>query len=87
MKFVSAITNHKRKSNNKDANTPILTYNNSGKVVPLNDWENPEYFTASFPSLFLFGIGGHISTTRGSKKGNIPIGLWGKWVLLHHSKR
>lgn len=37
MKLVSAITNHKRKSNNKDAYTTILTYKNSGRVIPLND--------------------------------------------------
>ncbi len=84
MKLVSAITNYKRKSNNEDANTPILTYKNSGRVVPLNDWENLKYFMASFSSLFSFGIGGHISRIRGSKKGNIPLKLRGKWALLHH---
>ncbi len=78
MKLVSAITNHKRKSNKKDANRPILTYKNSGRVVSLNDWESSKYFTISFPSVFFFGIGGHVSTIRGSKKGNIPLKLWGK---------
>lgn len=84
MKLVLAITNNKKKSNNKDANVPILTYKNSGCVIPLNNWENPKYFTASVPSLFHFGIGGHVSTTRGSKIGNIPLELWDKWALLHY---
>ncbi len=78
MKLVSAITNHKKKSNNENANIPILSYKNSDRVVRLNNWENPEYFTTSFPSLFPFGIGGHVCTTRGSKKRNIPLELWGK---------
>lgn len=38
--LISAITNQKKKSNNKDTNTPILTYKNSGYIVFLNDWEN-----------------------------------------------
>lgn len=68
MKLVSAITNHKRKSNNENANTPIFTYQNSGRIVFLNDWENLEYFTAFFLIFFPFDIRGHISITCGSKK-------------------
>lgn len=75
MKLVLAITNHKRKSNNKDANTPILTYKNSGSIIPLNDWKNLDYFTTSFPFFFSFGIRGHISITRDSKKVNILLEL------------
>ncbi len=37
MKSVLAITNYKRKFNNKNANIPILIYKNSSKVVPLNN--------------------------------------------------
>lgn len=87
IKLVFAITNHKRKSNNKDDNIPIVTYKNSSRVVHLNNWENLVYFMAFLPSLFLFGIGDHVSITHGSKKRNVPLDLWSKWVLLHHSKR
>lgn len=73
MKLVSAICNHKRKSNNQDVNTLILTYKNPGRVISLNDWDNPEYFTASLPSLFAFGTGDHISTTNSSRKYKIPL--------------
>lgn len=73
MKLVSAITNHKNKSNNNFADFPILRYKNGGRVIFLNDWENSEYFTASFPTIFLFGIEGHISTTHGSRKKRMPL--------------
>ncbi len=87
MKLVLAKTNHKRKSNNKDANTLIPIYKNSGRVVSLNDWENSEYFTTFFSSFFFFSIGGYVSTMRGSQKGNIPLELWDKWALLYHSRK
>ncbi len=48
MKLVSAITNHKKKSNDEDTNIPILTFKNSGKIIPLYDWENVEYYTTFF---------------------------------------
>ncbi len=78
MKLVSVITNHKRKSNNEDANIPIFIYKNSGRVVLLNDWENLEYFTVFFLSPFPFGIGGHVSIICDSKEGNISLELCGK---------
>lgn len=87
MKLVLAITNYKRKSNNEDANTPIFIYKNSGCVIPLNDWKNSEYFTALFPSLFPYRIGGSVSIIHGSKKRNILLELWDKWALLHHLTR
>lgn len=68
MKLVSAITNYKSRSNNDNTNSLILTYQNNGYVTPLNDWDNPEYFTASFPTLSPFGIGGHLSTANSPKK-------------------
>lgn len=37
IKLVSVITCHKRKFNNEDANTSILTYKNSGHIIFLND--------------------------------------------------
>lgn len=58
MKLVSAVTNHKRNLNDEELDTPILTYTNNGGIVPLKDWENPEYFTAAFPTLFPYGVGG-----------------------------
>lgn len=59
IKLVSAITNHKKKSNHEDANTSIFVYENNANVVSLNDWENLEYFTPLFPSLFPYGIRGY----------------------------
>ena len=50
IKLVSAITNHKRKFNNKDINIPIFIYKNSQHIIFLNDLENLEYFITFFLS-------------------------------------
>ena len=75
MKLVSTISNYKKISNNQNVNTPILTYKNPGCNFFLNDWDNPEYFTTSFLSLFSFGAKGHISITNFSKKYKILLNL------------
>lgn len=78
IKLVSAITNHKKKSINKNNNSRILIYKNNKCIIFLNNWKNLEYFTAFFLSFFLFGITNHVSTVYNSKKGNILLKIWGK---------
>lgn len=53
IKFVLAITNHKNKLNNNYTDSLIFTYQNRGRIIFLNDWENPEYFMTSFSTIFL----------------------------------
>lgn len=60
IKLVSAISNHKKKSNNQNVNTLILSYKNLDCIISLNDWDNPKYFTVSFSFLFLFSTRCHI---------------------------
>lgn len=72
IKLILAITNYKKKSINKDNNLPILIYKNNEYVIPL------KYFTAFFPSFFLFGIKGHVFIVYNFKKENILLKIWGK---------
>ena len=70
-----------------DGNRPepsLITYQSKGCAVPLNDWDNPAFFTAAFPTLFLFGTGGHLCRTRRTA---LSIETWAKWALTHHSRR
>ncbi len=39
--------------------TTIISYCSNGQLIPLNNWEDPYYFTSAFPFLFLFRTGGH----------------------------
>lgn len=88
MKLVLAVTNHKRTAASEDTSEiPILTYENNGRPVPLNDWENPDYFTSAFPTLFPFVIGCHLTKKDDPRKSQVSLQAWGKWALLHHSRR
>jgi hypothetical protein len=40
----------------------IIHYCSDGYSVLMNDWQDTDYFTGSFLTLFPLGIGGHIST-------------------------
>jgi hypothetical protein len=44
----------------------------------MNDYEDTEYFTDAFPTLFLYGRGGHMPT---SDERSIPVSLeaWARW--------
>lgn len=84
MKLISAISNYKRKNNNQDVNTLILTYKKPSQVVFLNDWDNLEYFTISFPFLYFFDTKSHISATNSFRKYKILLKLCSKWALLYH---
>ena len=40
---------------------PVIRYvSGTGRYVLMNDWQDPEFFTGSFPTLFLLGSGGHL---------------------------
>ena len=39
---------------------PVIRYISNGHSVLMNDWQDAEYFTGSFPTLFPLGIGGHL---------------------------
>ncbi|KAH9203429.1 hypothetical protein DL95DRAFT_321422, partial [Leptodontidium sp. 2 PMI_412] len=49
----------------------------------MNNWEDPHYFTAAFPTLFPEGIGGHQDQRA------VPVSLmaFAEWALSHHSRR
>ncbi|WP_375449087.1 DUF6570 domain-containing protein [uncultured Nostoc sp.] len=79
-KLISALANHKDSETPIDpaSEAPVLTYQSRGYVKPLNDWDNPDFFTAAFPTLFPFGVSGHL--TKKDEPGRIRVSLqsWAK---------
>ena len=63
---------------------PVITW--SGRQVLMNDYEDTEYFTGAFPTLFPYGSGGHLppSSERGIA---VSLEAWGEWLMSHHSRR
>src|SRR5205814_2054913 len=50
---------------------------------PLNDYNDPEYFLGSFPTLFWNGRGGHME----ERKLKVSFRKWVEYLLNHHSRR
>jgi hypothetical protein len=65
---------------------PVITWVGEGRRVLLNDYDNPEYFTGAFPTLFPYGRGGHLPTPN-DRNTAISLEAWAKWLLNHHSRR
>ena len=99
--LVSAILNLERDRFERDAlsdpaggnmtphyveDVPVIRYVSAGGSVLMNDWQDPEFFTGSFPTLFPLGSGGHLPTPQDR---SVPVSLqaWAKWTLTHHSRR
>jgi hypothetical protein len=55
---------------------PVITWAGNGHVL-MNDYEDSEYFTGAFPTLFPYGIGGHMPPP--SERGTaVSLETWGK---------
>ena len=62
----------------------VITW--SGRQVLMNDYEDAEFFTGAFPTLFPYGKGGHMlaSDERGIA---VSLEAWGEWLMKHRSRR
>ncbi|KAH7305354.1 hypothetical protein BKA65DRAFT_365141, partial [Rhexocercosporidium sp. MPI-PUGE-AT-0058] len=62
---------------------PTISYTMHGQSALMNNWEDPHYFTAAFPTLFPYGTGGH------QEERILPVSLtaFAEWALNHHSRR
>lgn len=65
LQLLSAIGNIKAIASAPDTSTStIVSYHNKGRLVPLNNWENPHYFTIAFLYLFPFKSEGYLEQRK-----------------------
>ena len=56
------------------------------RELPLvNSFTDLDYFTAVFPTLFLFGIGGYLGDLKGTCPEEVSLKAFAKYTMLHHS--
>jgi uncharacterized protein DUF6570 len=62
---------------------PTITYAMQGRAALMSAWFDAHYFTGAFPTLFPYGIGGHLDQR------DVPVSIeaFARWCLNHHSKR
>jgi hypothetical protein len=65
---------------------PVIRYISNGQSVLMNDWQDLEYFTGSFPTLFPVGTGGHLPDPQ-QQTVSVSLKAWAQWALGHHSRR
>ena len=87
MEMISNSEQQPPNANSQDpVEIPVITWVSNGRAVLMNDYDDPEYFTGAFPTLFPYGEGGHISDS-GSRSIAVSLETWAKWLLSHHSRR
>src|SRR5271155_458049 len=57
---------------------PVITWVGDGRPVLMNDYEDPEYFTGAFPTLFPYGRGGHLPASH-ERSTAVSFEAWAKW--------
>ena len=60
-----------------------IRYDFTKSTTLSNSWEDPQYLTTSFPTLFPTGLGGHLD----ERSVKVSLEAFGKWALSHHSRR
>lgn len=63
----------------------VLVFKNQALGL-LSDYDDPQYYTATFPTLFWTGLGGHIGR-RSGKQLQLSFESWAKWLINHHNRR
>ena len=68
-----------------DGPPPHISYKTSQDLPLINSFTEPDYFTAAFPTLFPFGIGGHLGDGNGNRPETISLKAFARYAMLHHS--
>ena len=70
---------------NDNSRLPHISYKTTQQLPPMSAFTDPDYFTAAFPTLFPFGIGGHLGDANGDRPEEISLKAFAKYTMLHHS--
>ncbi|KAN0069377.1 hypothetical protein V8E54_012392 [Elaphomyces granulatus] len=69
--------------NNPGETSNYIRYDFTNSTSLSNSWEDRQYFTTAFPTLFPTGLGGHLDV----RPVKVSLEALGKWALNHHSRR
>jgi hypothetical protein len=69
--------------NNPGETSNYIRYGFTDSTSLSNSWEDRQYFTTAFPTLFPTGLGGHLD----DRPVKVSLEALGKWALNHHSRR
>jgi hypothetical protein len=61
-----------------------ISYKTSQDLPLINSFTEPDYFTATFPTLFLFGIGGHLGDSNRNRPETISLKAFARYTMLYY---
>jgi hypothetical protein len=64
---------------------PHVSYKTPHDLPLINSFTDADYFTGAFPTLFPFGIGGHLGDLNGNRPEKVSLQAFAKYAMLHHS--
>lgn len=64
---------------------PHISYKTTQHLPVMSAFTDPDYFTAAFPTLFPFGIGGHLGDANGVRPEEVSLKTFARYTMLHHS--
>jgi hypothetical protein len=70
---------------NDNSRLPHISYKTAQELPLMNAFTDPDYFPAAFPTLFPFGIGGHLGDANGDRPEAVSLKAFAKYTMLHHS--
>lgn len=70
---------------NDNGHLPHISYQTTRELPLINAFTDPDYFTAAFPTLFPFGIGGHLGDANGHRPEEVSLKAFARYTILHHS--
>ncbi|KAL5350975.1 hypothetical protein ACLOAV_004548 [Pseudogymnoascus australis] len=70
---------------NNSSRLPHISYTTTQHLPAMSAFTDPDYFTAAFPTLFPFGIGGHLGDANGDRPEEVSLKAFARYTMLHHS--
>jgi hypothetical protein len=62
-----------------------ISYKTAQHLPAMSAFTDPDYFTAAFPTLFPFGVGGHLGDANGLCPEEVSLKAFARYTILHHS--
>lgn len=78
---------YERQIQHPEQSVPNVRYRAHKGLRPKNSYVDSDYFPSAFPTLFPFGIGGHLGDQKIGRQVPVSLRAFAKWAMLHHSRR
>jgi hypothetical protein len=80
------VTGNNDMDNRPPAHMPQIRFRSTTGLRPMNSYQDKDFFTAAYPTLFPLGIGGHIED-EAVRSESLSLQSFAQWALSHHSHR